>query len=265
MIILIPIDLSAQSKPALWMAGLLQEKLDAEIHILYVLDLPYAFNATAIGNNRNLSGLPTDEENRKYQIHVRSGDSLSATRNIACEIYADMIIMATNDHNDYDQATADKGLNYLISELEIPVLSLRSGYRLKPIEHILLVADFDFFGKGIQIGLIKMIATAFDSTIHLLQMVNKNDQQHLDLITAQIKFFAEEHQLEKYEIIIYPASWDKVTEYIHFHNWDTQMGLICIRKDRRKNFNDLLFGRIAKRLVDEYAKPLLTFKLKHYD
>ncbi|WP_345947747.1 universal stress protein [Mucilaginibacter sp. PAMB04274] len=265
MIILIPIDLSAHSKPTLRIARLFQEKLGAEIHILYILDLPDIVTTTNTTGDQNCHAIPTDDENREYQIHIRSGTALDAMRNVAFEIHADMIIMPAVDRDDYGHATVNEDLNILISELGIPVLSLENGYRLKPIEHILLVADFDFFGKGTQIGLIKIIAAAFDCTIHLLKIVNKNDQQHLDLVTAQMKFFAEEHALDKYEISIYPASWDKVIEQINFHNWDTQMDLICIRKDRWKNFNDLLFGSIAKRLLYDQARPLLTFKLKQYD
>ena len=70
------------------------------------------------------------------------------------------------------------------------------------MKNILLITDFEYFGKGVQINLVKRIAEAFNSTIHLLQIIKESDERYIDLIEAQMKFFAEEHGIEKYAGVI---------------------------------------------------------------
>jgi nucleotide-binding universal stress UspA family protein len=264
LIILIPIDLSAQSRPALQMGHLLRTRLRAQIHLLYSFDLPEW--PPQEGGQYGPGFFPEQEKLQvtDYQLHIRPGNIFESIRNVAKEIGADLIVTALNGHLAYSNTALGEEINRLIAELEIPVLSLKNGYSIKPISHILLIADYDFFGYGIQIGLIKIIAKTFGSTIHLLQLVDQAGQQHLDMAAAQMKFFADEHDFENYDISVYPPSWDKVAEHIHFHDWDAQMDLICVRMNGRTNFEDLFFGKLAVRMIDEQCKPLLTFKLKHH-
>lgn len=270
--VLIPLNFCNSNRQALQIASLMQQKLSIEIHILYVVDFGLEMA------NPYLSGMadaPTDgEENLRmetirenpvsYQIHVRLGELSEWTISIALEMNIDLIIAGFDQNTRYDEIVTSKELNSLTSRLEIPVISLGAGYRLKAIEHILFIADYEYFGKGIQIDLIKTIAQAFGSTIHLLHLVTNSDVKQAEMITAQMLYFAEEYDFEKYDVNLYPASGDVIIDQIVHPEWVDKMDMVCLRKSGNKKFDDLFYGKLADTLVSQHAKPLLTFQLKRY-
>jgi nucleotide-binding universal stress UspA family protein len=108
--------------------------------------------------------------------------------------------------------------------------------------------------------MIKQLAKAFDSTIHLLQILKEVDEPYTDVIQAQMKFFAEEHQFTKFETHLQRDK--KVTHGVKNFNQEYEMDLVCIRTHGRKGISYFLFGSIAERLINQCIKPLLTFHLK---
>ncbi len=116
--------------------------------------------------------------------------------------------------------------------LQVPVITLRPYTSIFDLKNILFVADFEMFGKGIQINLIKKIAHAFGSTIHLLQILKPEDVPYLDEIEEQMKFFAREHELERYEMHVYRD--DHVASGVRNFNKESEMDLVCIRSHGRK-------------------------------
>ncbi|GAC1310106.1 MAG: hypothetical protein NVSMB24_26700 [Mucilaginibacter sp.] len=270
--ILIPVDFCTGNRQALQIASLMQGKLSVEIHLLYVVDfVPEMTNRSVSGiindpteSDENLLMENIRENHIDYNIHVRSGEISEWINSLTLELSVDLIITGFSQNTRYDEIVTSKELNSLTKQLEIPVISLGAGYRLKAIDHILFIADYEYFGKGIQIGLIKQIARAFGSTIHLLHLMNSSDLKQMEMITAQMRYFAEEYELEKYDISLYPASWYAIIEHIAHLEWEDKMDLVCLRKSGNKKFDDLFYGKLAETLIDQHAKPLLTFQLKRY-
>ncbi|MBC8054321.1 MAG: universal stress protein [Sphingobacteriaceae bacterium] len=268
--ILIPTDFSDVSYLALEMANVLGKKLALQIHLVHVIqvndsDSDYLEGLNNAGLEKNRSTALSKMEVLKsqgYQFdsYVRIGKLTEQINLAATELNADIVLMGTNGSDGFMEFISGSEAQHVARQVQIPVLTIRPGTPMLELKNILLVADFELFGKGVQIGTIKKLANAFDSTIHLLQILTIEEEKSSDQVKAQMNFFAEEHQLEKYEIHLYRDH--KVAEGVRNFNREAEMDLVCIRTNGRRGINQLLFGSIAERLVNHCIKPLLTFQLK---
>ena len=272
--LLIPTDFSPVSEQAIQTAYKLAKNIDAKIHILHVIEA----NDAIIAENPDLSEAidlkafhkkeanaaekfnALKEAGLDFVPHVKIGLLTKEINKVAREISANLLIMGTEGSSGFMEKISGSDAQHVVRQLEVPVLTLRPGTSINELKNILLVADFEHFGKGEQINMIKQIADAFDSTIHLLQIIKEEDEPYADEILEQMKFFAKEHQLVKFETNFYRDK--KVADGVRNFNKEAEMDLVCIRTHGRKGISHFLFGSIAERLVNHCLKPLLTFHLK---
>lgn len=268
LIILIPTDFSLVSLQGLQMAKMLAMKMPVQLHLLHVVEA----NDQDISEGINLEELivkesqalmnfnSLKESGENFQFQIKRGLLIDEINLAAAELSADLIIMGTNGADGFMEKISGSEAQHVARYLTIPVLTLRPHTPITELKNILLVADFEHFGNGIQMSMLKMIAEAFGSTIHLLQILKENDEKYADQIEAQMNFFAREHVLNKFEIHLYRDH--HVVEGVRNFNKEAEMDLVCVRTHGRKGINHILFGSIAERLVNRCMKPLLTFKLK---
>jgi nucleotide-binding universal stress UspA family protein len=272
--ILIPLDFSAVSEQAFLMADILAKKIPVNIHLLHVIEA----NHTIIADNPDLSEAvdltafhQKEKEavahfahlklsERDFQPHIKVGLLTSQINLAAQELKADLVIMGTKGATGWLERISGSEAQHVARYLDNPVLTIRAGASVNELKNILLVADFELFGKGEQIDLIKSIADAFDSTIHLLQILKKEDEPYKDQVQYKMDFFAEKHQLTRFETHLYRNH--KVEDGVKNFSNEAQIDLVCIRTHARKGINHLLFGSIAERLINHCIKPLLTFHIK---
>lgn len=268
--ILIPTDFSEVSYLAIEMAQVLERKLPIQIHMLHVLEVNDSDSDYLEGSsNIELEKKKSEALNKleelksrgvKFEAHIRVGKLTDQINLTTDELATHIVLMGTKGSEGFMEMISGSEAQHVARHLQVPVLTLRPGTPMLELKNILLVADFELFGKGIQIETIKKLARGFDSTIHLLQILMEGAEKYADEIKAQMDFFAIEHQLEKYETHLYRDS--KVTDGVKNFNREAEMDLVCIRTNGRKGINHLLFGSIAERLVNHCIKPLLTFQLK---
>ena len=270
--ILIPTDFSEVSYLAIEMAEVLERKIPIQLHILHVLlvndtDADYLeghFDAELEKMKSNALGKMEALKSRgaKFEAHICVGKLTDQINRAAAELAADLVLMGTNGSEGFIEMISGSEAQHVARYLQVPVLSIRPpGTPMLDLKNILLVADFELFEKGVQIETIKKLALAFDSTIHLLQILTEGEEKYADEIKTQMKFFAKEHHLEKYEIHLHRDH--KIADGVRNFNREAEMDLVCIGTNARKGINHLLFGSIAERLVNHCIKPLLTFQLKN--
>lgn len=271
--ILIPIDFSPVSEQALFMCDLLSKHFILNIHLLHVIEA----NESIISGDPNsaeavnISGFEKKHKDaqvlfsalqnggRVFESHIKIG-LLSDQIHLASEEFkADLVIMGTKGATGFIEKISGSEAQHVVRHLQMPVLTLKVGAPIHGLKNLLFVTDFEYFGSGKQISLLKNIATAFDSTIHLLHILKEGDRDKVDLIEAQMEFFAEEHGFERYEMHLYEDR--KVADGVYNFNKAAEMDLVCIRTHGRTGLSHLFFGSIAERLVNHCQKPLLTFRL----
>lgn len=272
--VLIPTDFSEVSYLALQMAGVLGRRIPVTIHLLHVIetDISVLTDQPELSETLDVKEFEKQKEHArkefeslrtlglKFNSYVHLGLLTDQINKTAEELNADMVIMGTHGASGFMEKISGSEAQHVARYLTIPVLTVRPGTLVNDIKNILLVADFELFGKGVQINMIKTIAEAFGSTIHLLQILHEGEEKYADQITQQMNFFAQQYGLSNYEVHIYRDQ--KVASGVRNFNREAEMDLVCIRTHGRKGISHLLFGSIAERLVNHCIKPLLTFQLK---
>lgn len=267
--IIIPTDLTEVSGLAFGMAHMLEKNIPVHIHLLHVLQvndsdsdyLDGLLNAEldkqrseALGKMEQLkSGGPN------FDAHVRVGKLTDQINQAAIELGADIVIMGTRGSSGFMEMISGSEAQHVVRHLQIPVLTVRQGASMLNFKNILLVSDFERLGKEPEVDIIKKLAKAFDSTIHLLQIMTEDEEKYASEIEAQMELFAKAQQLERYETHLYRDR--KVADGVQNFNREAEMNLVCISTHGRKGIEHILFGSIAERLVNHCIKPLLTFKL----
>lgn len=272
--ILIPIDFSPVSRQAFLMADILSQKFTVKIHLLHVIeasesiisgnpDLAEAIDVSAFKKKKEEALIQfnsLNNEGRNLESHIKIGLLTDQIHLAEIEFGADLVIMGTKGADGFMELISGSEAQHVVRYLDVPVITIRPGTPVTEFKNILLVADFEHSGKDIQINLIKNIAETFGSTIHLLQILKEGDERYVDQIQAQMRFFAEQHHIERFEMHLYRDH--QITKGVSNFNKEAEMDLVCIKTHGRKGISHLLFGSIAERLVNHCQKPLLTFKLK---
>lgn len=267
--ILIPTDLSRESEHALVMAVKLSEKLPVKIHLLHVIqahELSRQNHGVKVEETIEPGSETTEyfrnlrETVENFEFHIKSGSIAGQIQLTAAEIQADLVIAGTAVNNNFIKTLPAADPFSLSAFYQAPILRIREQATDITLKNILLIADFEYFGKGMQINNIKRVAEAFNGTIHLTQIIKPSDERYIDQIEAQMKFFASEHQFERFEIHLYREG----SANIQTLNYLAEMDLFCIRTDEGKGIETLLYGSLADRLINLSGKPLLTFKLKRF-
>lgn len=268
--IIIPTDLTGLSDLALGMAQVIERRLPVKIYLLHVLQVNDSDPDHLDGRwNAELEQQRSDALNKMeilksrgkhYETHVRIGKLTDQINQATIELGADVVIMGTKGSEGFMEIISGSEAQHVARHVRVPVLTVRPGTPMLDFKNILLVADFELFGKEHQIEVLKKLAKAFESTIHLLQILAEDEEKYASGIEAQMMLFAKEHQLERYETHLYRDR--KVTDGVRNFNREAEMDLVCISTHGRKGINHILFGSIAERLVNHCMKPLLTFKLK---
>ncbi|MBC7743741.1 MAG: universal stress protein [Flavobacterium sp.] len=272
--ILIPIDFSPVSRQAFLMADILSQKFTVKIHLLHVIeasesiisgnpDLAEAIDVSAFKKKKEEALIQfnsLNNEGRNLESHIKTGLLTDQIHLAEIEFGADLVIMGTKGADGFMELISGSEAQHVVRYLDVPVITIRPGTPVTEFKNILLVADFEHSGKDIQINLIKNIAETFGSTIHLLQILKEGDERYVDQIQAQMRFFAEQHHIERFEMHLYRDH--QITKGVSNFNKEAEMDLVCIKTHGRKGISHLLFGSIAERLVNHCQKPLLTFKLK---
>ncbi|MBD3749305.1 MAG: universal stress protein [Sphingobacteriales bacterium] len=273
--ILVLTDFSQMSLEALKMVSLLGTKFEVKLHLLHVIET----NDLVLSDDSEFSDevdltafhkeIETSKINFKklkdtgidFEEHLTIGSRNDEIRKFGIVLKADLVILGTDDHHNFLEKLNRSKTYELFKHLGIPVISVKTNtIHNQQLSNILLIADYEYFGKGIQMNLVKAISEAFSSNIHLLQILREEDQNKLDEIEAQMKFFATMHQFEKYQLHLFSDS--DLAKGIKIDDKEIEIDLICVRTHRKKEVSHFLYGNIAERLINVGSKPILTFHLK---
>src|SRR5690606_38207955 len=87
-----------------------------------------------------------------FEPNVRIGKLTEQINHTAFELKADLVVMGTNGSEGFMEFISGSEAQHVARHLQIPVLTIRPGTPMLELRNILLVADFELFGKGAQIG-----------------------------------------------------------------------------------------------------------------
>jgi len=257
---------------AMAMAEMLAQRQQVKIHLLHVIEanesvisgkpeLAEAVDMSSFNVKENEARKYfhlIHEQGLKFEAHIRIGLLTDQIRQASADLGADLVIMGTKGADGWMEKISGSEAQHVVRHLEIPVITLLEGVAITDLRNILFVADFEEPARSEDISLVRDLAAAFNSTIHLLQIVTHDDEHYADQITSLMQKFAEENGLAKFETHLYRDS--KVETAVRNFNRESEIDLVCIRTHSRKGISHIVFSSIAERLVNHCRKPLLTFQ-----
>jgi nucleotide-binding universal stress UspA family protein len=137
--ILVPADFSDHSNRALELALELAERLDAQVHVLHVYEIPFlsvpdapwVITTDVVQSIESASRTALERLIRKYggtraKPLLRSGDARAQIEAAAAELGADLIVMGTHGRRGIAHALLGSVAEYVMRTSMVPVLTVRA-------------------------------------------------------------------------------------------------------------------------------------------
>jgi nucleotide-binding universal stress UspA family protein len=124
----------------------------------------------------------------------------------------------------------------------------------------LWVADFSAQQKpSPSLSTIITLQQVFGAQLHLLQVLNKEEEEHIEVIKNNMQHFADRFGLQNYSLHLHRDY--KVPAGVRNFNRESEMDLVVIGTHARKGIRHIFKGSIAETLVNHCIRPLLTYHL----
>ncbi|MBX0331878.1 universal stress protein [Pontibacter sp. HSC-14F20] len=274
--IMVPVDFTPVSFKALQFLNLLLEKASANLHLVHVIQVNAAEWAGTTDSSEGIdrAELYAREQKAQQQFEelrkqanieftsaVVYGGLTTSLTGYAEQQQTDLIIMGTEEADGWFERLSGSEAQHVVRHTPIPVITIQKDASITPIQNILWVADFAAEKQPQQtVNTIKTLLQLFGAQLHLLQIIQKDDDQKLEATIQQMLRFASRLQLQNFEIHFKSAA--KVPAGMRNFNRETEMDLVLIGTHGRNGFGHIFYGSIAETMVNRCIRPLLTYHLK---
>jgi nucleotide-binding universal stress UspA family protein len=279
--ILVPVDFSACSALAVRFAANLANRTSGNLVLLHVLDeaepdmslgstgswagaadvptVPYMMARlkhvkTEMQNfiaENALSGLPVEDV-------VEIGDPAIKINAGAEKHEADIIVMGTHGTKDHSNLFIGSVADKVVQHARRPVVSIRELQSVNP-SPILFASDFTdeadkIFDKA------KEFASMFHSEMHLLKVIDEDNEDLKASTLNELNQFCERHQVNNVNrSVVYSR---KTEEGILLHSKRIGAQLIALGTHGRKGLARFFNGSVSAELVNHSFCPVLTINLR---
>ena len=273
--VLIPTDFSVQAEYAYLMVKKLEEKILVEIHFMHVLGVPdtvtmdengviqtcgdisveYVISQKAIAD-RKLNELKS-QYGSDIKTHVELGKLTDKIVTYAQSNHFDLIVMGTKGAWGLKEKLSGSETLMIARQSTVPLLSLMCDRSDLVIENILLVHNFS---KPIDenLALLQKLIKAFNTKVHLLQIVSKSSDADKMEVFAQMSEFASLNNIVNFEKHVLNDN-DVENGVIHFNQMQ-DMDIICIGTHGK---GGLFHHSATEKLINHLFKPIISYHLKN--
>ncbi len=272
--ILIPTDFSEQAEFAFLLVQNIAAKVATDLHFLHVMDVP---DTVTFDNTKGFETCGEIDrktlETRKQIIdqklanlktlygedintHFLAGKLIDSISNFAETNQFHLIAMGTKGAWGLKERFSGSEAQQVARHSKTPVLALKCDRSDLEFKNLLLVHDFSKPQEE-NIAFIRLLQKAFNSKIHLLQIVQSEAEKAT--VLADMETFSRInmlHEVEKHTLV----DQDVENGVIHFNQMqDTD--LICIGTHGRSSFAHLIRPGATEKLINHLFKPIFSFKL----
>jgi nucleotide-binding universal stress UspA family protein len=272
--ILVPVDLSHGSENAINIALRLSNESESELVIINVVNGPRDAVLLEDGSVKNdgefdLSLHQTTAQKNREKLEKEYGHlpNVSVIVKIGS---VNEIILNTLQAQPYDLMVlgmtgqlatsfwSNSHTEYLSKHSNVPVFTLKCDRSNMSFEKILFVSDF-LEATKLNLEILRSIAETFNSKIVLLKVVTDDQQRSDEAITEMANQFAQQNELENYEVFIHKA--DTIEEGIVTFSHQNNIDLISIGTHQRGGFSTLFRRSISQNIVRNLYHPIITIPI----
>lgn len=274
--VMVPVDFTPVSYKAIEFLKFLMEKTPIETHLVHIVQVNPAEWAGTVEASDTIDMNEIRREEREAaqkfeQLQQQAGFSFTSTilhgglttslAKYANKQQIDLVIMGTEGASGWLEKVSGSEAQHVVRYTDVPVITIEQNASITPIHNILWVADFTAEKQPERsVTTIKTLQQLFGAQLHLLQIIEKEDEPKAQQIKANMQQFAESLQLQHYELHLRRDY--KVPEGVRNFNRESEMDLVVIGTHARKGFSHIFYGSIAETLVNHCIRPLLTYHLK---
>ena len=272
--ILVPVDLSHGSENAINIALRLSNESESELVIINVVNGPRAAVLLEDGSVKNdgeydLSLHQTTAEKNRESLEKEYGHlpNVSVVVKIGS---VNEIVLSMLQTQPYDLMVlgmtgqlatsfwSNSHTEYLSKHSNVPVFTLKCDRSNMSFEKILFVSDF-LEATKLNLQILRSIAETFNSKIVLLKVVTDDQQRSDEAITEMAHKFAQENELDNYEVVIHKA--DNIEEGIVTFSHQNNIDLISIGTHQRGGFSTLFRRSVSQNIVRNLYHPIITIPI----
>jgi nucleotide-binding universal stress UspA family protein len=274
--VMVPVDFSAVSLKAIEFLGLLLEKTPIEIYLVHVVQVNAAEWAGSSESSETIdrAELLAQEQMAEqkfaelkqqvdfnFNYEILHGGLTTSLAKYANQHQIDLVIMGTEGADGWYEKISGSEAQHVVRHTEAPVITIHKNASITAINNILWVADFAAERQPeLSITTIKTLQQLYGAQLHLLKIIDKEEESQVPVIKQKMQHFAENLQLQHYEMHLRRDY--KVPAGVRNFNRETEMDLVVIGTHARKGIAQVFYGSIAETLVNHCVRPLLTYHLK---
>ena len=273
--IMVPVDFTPVSYRAIEFLAFLMDRTPINTHLVHVIEVNSAEWAGSIAASDTLNKAELTEEVQlaeqkftslkqhvdfSFTMEIVFGGLTTSLATYADQHSIDLIIMGTAGADGWLEKISGSEAQHVVRFTHVPVITIHRDAAISPIHNLLWVADFEAEKQPEQsIATIKMLQQLFHAKIHLLQIINLEDEDRAQQLRGKMQTFAEQLGLQRYELHLHRNY--KVPAGVRNFNEVSAMDLVLIGTHGRKGISHLLYGSIAETLVNHCIRPLMTYHL----
>ncbi len=268
--ILVPIDFSEQSQIALGQSYNLARLSKAEIVLLHVIDdsmyLPFFYKKEdkelekkVESELKKLADETTKNVGVKVTCLIKKGKVYEAIHEAAEEINCAFIVMGTNGSVGIKKFIGSNALR-VVREAPCPVITIKGKTHRSGCKDIVLPLDLTKQTKEKVKNAIEF-ATLFGSTIHLITVLNTDDEFIVNKLKRQMKQVHEHIREHNISCTLEFILGDDIAEEVIQYSEKNKSDLIMIMTQQEINWTDLMFiSSAAQQIINGTNIPVLSIK-----
>ena len=266
--------ISQHSEYALETAAALAKKHNSELIIMHMLELSESIFSASSSERNEETAFMLMVTNKKFESFldkpylegisitpmIKHHKVLKEVDEVASELKADLIVMGSRGHNDYDGVLLGSNTEKVVRYSKTPLLVVKSKPKTIDFEHIVIATDFSAES-----------ASALNKAMELLGSLGKKvTLLHINLPNAHFQSTNEiEEKMSKFSTLAKHKDWkdhvvlisdynveEAILGYADKHKVDA-IGMIT---QGRKGISHLFGGSISEDLVNHSKIPVFTFK-----
>ncbi|WP_276499458.1 universal stress protein [Pontibacter litorisediminis] len=273
--VMVPVDFTPVSFRAIEFLAFLMDKTPINTHLVHVIEINSAewAGSVAASETVNKSELKQKQElaeqmfaelkqhaDFSFTSEVLFGGLTTTLATYANAQSIDLVIMGTDGAAGWLEKVSGSEAQHVVRYTNIPVITIHKHAAITPIQHLLWVADFKAEKQPEKsVVTIKMLQQLFDAKLHLLQIVDQEDEAKAQQLKYKMRVFAEQLNLQNYELHLHHNY--KVPAGVRSFNEVSEMDLVLIGTHGRKGISHLFYGSVAETLVNHCIRPLMTYHL----
>ena len=271
--IIVPTDYSRHSEFALELAIEIAPKLNCNVLLIHVIDLPPLMNTLYMDSSaledlneeaKRRAGFKFQDIRKKYnseRFHtaVFQGKLIEVLQEIENEYDTRLIIMGTKGASGLKEVVVGSNTEKVARNLHTPVISVPEAVSASGIKKILVPTN----GKDIKPGFfdgLKQMQQIFDAHIEVVFINTLHAFENEEELKQNLENFAVKAQLQNYEVAVHRAVTpeDGISDYISGHN----INMVAITTHGRQGFSHLMYGSLAENLINHLNVPVYSYNLK---